>query len=346
MRNANFAKVSWLYASNGFCKPILSSKTPDGTQIGFNIMELTNYFDYVNNSSDAVFYHDEMMDLYNQYMNPDSHVDVMRGILHFKFIFDKSAIRSLRLLPFLSFSEDKTLTGINAFENQRETSGTFYIYRIDKGLRNVYKLTLEIANNATIKYKVGESTSVHVDTASGRGNFHCHPLNAYKLYNVIIGTPSSPDIKNFVKDVIYDINLKEPVIKFHAVIALEGIYIISLSKNGINFIKEHIIQLSQLYDHYFNYFDDYEYNVDNRKYDWSKYDFHGVNEMDEADKTRVSIEVARYLTWFKGHDEQKFVGGGLFNMQFFSWKQLGDNDTIIDIDFYSNHLVSGALLYQ
>lgn len=334
MRNVNFSKVAWLYVSNGFFDPVLSNVTPDGTQIGFNIMGLTNNFYYVNNTSDVRIYHHEIMDLYYQYH--EKYIDVSEGILSFKFYFDKSALRTLRLLPFLSFSEDKIPLGINAFESQLETSGTFYIYDSEKEKDTntyVYKLSLEMEDDEKIKYQKGNAFNVPIEPASGRGNFHTHPFNAYKTEQVIIGPPSYPDIHAYLNYLNKDIMNNEETIKFHAVITIEGIYIFSLSKNGIklwkggylaNRIKSYIDRGRT------DFLRSYEYPFKERKYNWDEYDID-----DRVDNDRVEKEVNKYLAWFNEVNNALFEGG-LLNMQFFSWKQLGQDETKIDIVYYSH----------
>lgn len=63
-----------------------------------------------------------------------------------------------------------------------------------------------------------------VDIVPGLYNFHSHPIDAYKKYNVKLGWPSGQDYIGFLLSVIEDNTI------FHLVITLEGIYIISLSK--------------------------------------------------------------------------------------------------------------------
>ena len=67
-------------------------------------------------------------------------------------------------------------------------------------------------------------------------NFHSHPRNAYKKYNVKLGWPSGQDYIGFLLASIEDGTI------FHMVITIEGIYIITLTKDSAvsNFLDKKI----------------------------------------------------------------------------------------------------------
>jgi hypothetical protein len=90
--------------------------------------------------------------------------------------------------------------------------------RAIKGGTNIY--TIEINHDDMIK-----GDEVGVDIVPGLYNFHTHPRNAYKIYNVKLGWPSGQDYIGFLLAFVEDDTI------FHIVATLEGIYIISIHKD-------------------------------------------------------------------------------------------------------------------
>ena len=95
-----------------------------------------------------------------------------------------------------------------------------------------------------------------------RYNFHTHPLKAYKNNNVSNGWPSGQDYLAFLK-------LDNHTI-FHTVVAIEGIYIISLSKRcyiKLRDIDKKYIKKEFKIDHKENlYYEEYVNLINNKTY--------------------------------------------------------------------------------
>lgn len=319
INNINFKKVAWLYASNGFEDPIFSDISPDGKLLPFYFIQLTSKkTSYINNRDDALNPYYETIDLYRQIQTPLG----QEGIFKFKFKFDKSAILTLRVMPFYSFSETKRTIGIDDFRMQRETSGrflTYESYEVNDDIIN--KLSLEISSeNSNIKYNIGEISSVA--GIDGENMFHTHPFVNYKITNTLIGPPSSADLTVFMHFILK--SMQTPMLKiqkFAAVIAIEGIYIYSLSINGIRHLKNGRILTP---DNIKNY----EYPFNERKYDWSTYDNDTTIEDDV-----VNNEIKKYFNWFENVNKRF---GDYFKIDFKPWREI-NNDTQFELHYYNGN---------
>jgi hypothetical protein len=324
INNVQFEKLAWLYTVNGFEDPIFSNICPDGTVLPFYTIQLTSKKgSYINNRDDALIPRLETIDLYNQIKTPLG----QEGIFKFKFYFDKSAILSLRLMPFISFSETNEIVGIEDYSKQRETSGRFLIYNSYEDNNDIVnKLTLELlGDKSMIKYNIGEIGTVKL--IPGERTFHTHPYINYKINNTLIGPPSGPDLISLIK-LISDY-MQVPMSKipqFEAVIAIEGIYIFSLSINGIRLLKSGKILNP-------NAIINYEYPFDKRQYDWSTY----ATDTTIEDDT-VNNEITKYLNWF---DNVNKNFGDYFKMDFKPWKQINEN-TQFEVYYYNGNRVNIA----
>lgn len=122
-----------------------------------------------------------------------------------KFKFSKKCIQYLKKLPC-----DDTNEISGSYELTKK--GNLYTVNVDK------KLFLNGAMN-------------QVDAIDSKYNFHSHPEQAYKKYNVKLGWPSNQDYLTFFK------TCKRYGTLFHTVITIEGIYIITLSNYLENFTE-------------------------------------------------------------------------------------------------------------
>jgi hypothetical protein len=109
--------------------------------------------------------------------------------------------------------------------------------------------------------------------------------------------------------------------QFGAVIAIEGIYIFSLSINGIQLLKSGKILQP-------NYIMNYEYPFNERKYDWSTY----ANDS-SIQEDMVNNEITKYFTWFENVNK-KF--NNYFKMDFKPWKELNEN-TKFEVHYYNGN---------
>lgn len=319
INNVQFEKVAWLYASKGFENPIFTNILPDGSVVPIYFIQLTSRKQYINNQDDALIPYYDTLDLYNQINTPEG----QQGIFSFKFNFDKSAILTLRLMPFLSFSEKKEVIGIENYSHQRESAGIFVNYKSykddDDDIINVLSLET-ISENSLIKFNIGEVGTVFVE---GQKIFHTHPFINYTLYNVLIGPPSSQDFIAFLASIIRAIQIPfSNVPQFSAVISIEGIYIFSLSVNGIMLLKNgnipNILEIGK----------NYEYQFSNREYNWSTYDNDPTIQVDA-----VNNETQKYLNWFNSVNNNF---GNIIDLIFKPWNDFNQN-TQFTIHYYNGN---------
>jgi hypothetical protein len=319
INNVQFQKLAWLYASKGFEDPIFSNISPDGTLLPFYFIQLISKRDtYINNKDDALIPFFETIDLYNQIKTPLG----QEGIFKLKFNFDKSAILSLRLMPFLSFSETKETVGINDYNMQRETTGRFLNYKSFQSNGDIInKLSLEVlTQKSMIKYDIGELSNV--PCIEGQKVFHTHPFVNYKINNTLIAPPSSCDLSVFIQIILK--SMQTPMSKiqqFGTVVAIEGLYIYSLSINGIQYLKR-----GQMLNP--NDIKMYEYPFTERYYDWSTYATDTTIQVDT-----VNNELKKYFNWFENVNK-KF--GDYFKMDFKPWNDINEN-TEFEVHYYNGN---------
>jgi len=322
LKNVQFEKVAWTYISKGFSNPVITNTSPDDKVLPFNFMQLTKGITtYITNQDNATIPYHETIDLYKQF-----NTDIgKKSIFYFRFCFDKSAILSLRLMPFLSFSNNNIPVGIDTYSQQRETFGMFNIYNsyIKNDGTILYKLSLEtISNNSLIKYITGSRENVPI--VYEQRTFHTHPYINYSNYKTIIGPPSGPDW-----NALLDIAIIRKG-QFHCVVSIEGIYIMNISIIGCLYLLKTAIPNN------FGAFivNNYEYPMRERTYDWSNY-----NILDEeVDENVVNDAITNYKNWFKNANNtfnKTFgVGGNFFDMHYIPWKDL-KTDYEVTITYYN-----------
>jgi hypothetical protein len=113
--------------------------------------------------------------------------------------------------------------------------------------------------------------------------------------------------------------------RFAAVISIEGIYIYSLSSNGLN----HIIQMSQFDIN--NIPNKYEYPMTNREYDWSSY----YQDRQLTNKPNIQTEITKYLNWFQA------ISDNYFEITFLPWDTITNSTTnsTFTIQYYHHHRI-------
>ena len=140
-------------------------------------------------------------------------------------------------------------------------------------------------NNHVHNIEVNNSSIIHgkefgVDIVTGLYNFHSHPINAYRKYNVKLGWPSAQDYIGFL------LASKEDETIFHLVITLEGIYIISLTKEWVT--KKNLLTNKALK------FIEKEYNFcykDGNTISWY------LNKINHVKYKDYPIFVVQFLSW-------------------------------------------------
>ncbi len=234
--NPFFGKAVSLYTKFGFDNPILTNTDPFGQIYPF-------YFISLHRQNKYMFIND---------------IDSVSAFNHVLYTIDEKVKRSTRnILCSMNFYFEKfyaiylerlcftTLSVKNNVVSQKEIAGEFIINKLYCQINNHQKCPInwlngvdtppdflwEISyNKDTILYKdIGTEHDVNVTNAS-YFTFHTHPKNTYLLYNTSIGYPSGPDYSFTLKN--YDTTI------FHAVITMEGIYIISFTEKFLLFKQE------------------------------------------------------------------------------------------------------------
>jgi hypothetical protein len=119
------------------------------------------------------------------------------------------------LKTFKEYSECGGFTkNKNGTTTQKEIAGNMVVSYVDKQLIHILDI-----NKDSIIY----GTDCGVDIVDGLYNFHSHPKDTYKKFNVKLGFPSAQDYIGFLIGYIEDNTI------IHFVVTLEGIYIISIS---------------------------------------------------------------------------------------------------------------------
>jgi hypothetical protein len=262
------------------------------------------------------------------------------------FKFDKTTIINLRILPFSGYEE----TTDNVFErkiniidenslksNLRELSGIFNIYNAYKNdaLNSIYKLSLvTIAEDSSIQYNKSLSNTAtelnifNVLLPKESYTFHTHPIQAYYHNKVILGSPSGHDFGGYFVNLMLPFNA--PNIgsysppQFHMVVSVEGIYILSLSKEAINNIDK-IILGKAIISGFLN--THYEYPYTERFYNWQVDNTAFDGSLDQ--------HIDKYLAWFAKINVINIDKMGttipFFDLSFTRWNQL-NSDSIFTVN--------------
>jgi hypothetical protein len=352
LNNQKFDTVANIYVSSGFVDGYMTHIDPFGIDLGFIFMSLRKFakIDVVTETTTRIELA-KVLQLKNQYINCLA-TNINYSTL--MFAFDKNCILHLRILPFAAHKNKTTITGnttersIEPFtfdmnsSNMREMSGIFNIYNVQEGtpLNSVYILSLKtMSEDDSIKYTLGPddnkfAVAIPIDSYT----FHTHPIQAYTTFNVLIGTPSKFDFKNFFNDCFITPTVNDDFIvpQFHVVVAVEGIYIISLHIEAIQ-------KIDLIFPHVHNILTDFtttlEYPYDERFCNWDIVDTLPENAVDTA--------VTKYLTWFA--EKNSFIFSSqpaipIFELQFVSWKVL-DSKHIMTINcplIYINPFVDSS----
>lgn len=325
--NSQFEKVTYMYISCGFESPMITNTDLVGITYPFDFLLLTKPVKkFISDERKTDVVYDRAIDMYANYQRG---LQEKYATCSFAFEFDKSAIMKLRLFPYLGLEGYK---GIHHKHLQKEFAGKFNIVNSRKTdstsasasskKKIVYKLSLEtLAENEHIKFITGNEESVMY--ANDIYTFHTHPVGLYVKYKVMIATPSGQDFTCFM-------DFKES--RFHLVCAVEGIYIISLSKNALHKHKS-LIFGNITTDMIKNTF---EYPFANRMFDWT-------NAL-EFDEKEVKEHIQKYLVWFdRINDLPNF--GKLFDLRFVYWRDL-KKDTVMEIFYKTTNQTCFPELYE
>lgn len=333
--NVLFDKVANIYISNGFYKGYMTEHDPWGQDLNFVIMSLhmSSKKDVVNAMTTDIELQ-KVLQLKNQY------IDCLKNDKNystFRFTFDKNCIMHLRLLPFASHKKDNNRTVEPVQQNimdssMREMGGIFTIYNAtpSDALNSVYTLSLTtIAEDDSIRYTVSKEELFSVMISISSYTFHTHPIQAYYHYKVLIAPPSGVDVWSFFHSYFIAPKLASFIVpQFHATVAIEGIYILSLHEEAITnieLIMQDVDNLSKLIHPDVirqsgqpSKYGVFEYPDANRHFDWA----HDNSNLDED---MVNKALTSYLTWFEGVNLLSYKNIRkirLFKLQFIPWKLL------------------------
>ena len=134
-----------------------------------------------------------------------------------KLKFSEETVKYLKTMPISGTTLNK-----NGTLSQKEISGEFFISKMKKS--KLFKIHINHKN-----LKSGEEQETEILHSSY--NFHIHPKEAYVDNKVLLGWPSSQDYLTFLLSTFSYGTI------FHVVVALEGVYIISLNNYEI-FLKK------------------------------------------------------------------------------------------------------------
>ena len=161
------------------------------------------------------------------------------------FKIDKHTVTQLKKSPFSKCTLNK-----NKSCTQKEIAGSLSL------IQNKLKL-----DKSSIIY--GDEEGVPI--VKSFYNFHSHPKEAYEKYNVKYAIPSSQDYIGYIHSV-YKHNTR-----CHFIAAIEGVYIISMSKSFCNMrIINTLFETQKSTKHLINFIKK-KYNENNLENDWLAY---------------------------------------------------------------------------
>lgn len=205
------------------------------------------------------------------------------------FVIDYNTINYMRKLCFSGFTKNKNNT-----ITQKEIAGNLFI-----NYKNIIP-SLELKESSL---KVGQEQEIEIN--STLYNFHSHPKEAYIKNNVRFAWPSAQDYNGFFSSVKEDNSI------LHIVLTLEGIYIISISKESLDSIdKIDVDDVSNFIENNLYYFEE----INNKSIQWY---INIVNNIKYKRKTLFKVE---YTEWDNIHNK-------IFNI---SSKKYVDNCFVVD----------------
>tara|TARA_B110000305_G_C19446017_1_gene644878 strand:+ start:1002 stop:2690 length:1689 start_codon:yes stop_codon:yes gene_type:complete len=330
-----FDKVCKIYTSFGYSKPYNTSMDPFGKQLPFAVLSLQKPLNlYINMEGQTT------MSLNNSKFLRDNYTAKRSNSNHVPSAtiwFDNSCLYKLRLFPYVT---TKGITEIDLNNpTHREYSGSFIVINnsYDSGIFNNLISFETKGINEQIEYIKGETEGVWVNTNSF--TYHTHPLGVYINYKVCIGPPSGADVQTFLLGIMtkYDNNKKVYPNQAHFVIAVEGIYCLSLHKE---FLKNEFSELCKeaknagldtlnqwrIIKGGKHIGDEFEYPMQQRRYDWTSWDDLSL------DDDYVEQNIAKYLKWVDTVN-QNLVSNNIYKnpllkIEFHSWKDLFSRESL------------------
>ena len=256
------------FIQNGFADPYISTKSPLGYK--FNKCKLCMFRKNELENKEAA---NEVKFVLKQY-NENLDYCVL------KFMLEKSTLNYFSKLSNMgsTWNGDKNIS-------QKEVSGILDVSNISDDL----VFTLKIEKNSILH---GKEENVYI--CGGIYNFHSHPAEAYVNNNVKLGWPSAQDYVGF----LMAHNKYGTLV--HFVVTLEGLYIISLSKEWIETKRKITKKMFE--------FVRTNYNFDSRN-DLGE----DLVDQDNPNENRKIISYVKII------NNIKYKGARLICLQFFNW---------------------------
>lgn len=267
-----------------------------------------------------------------------------------KFIFDEKTLNNLRLLPFFATKHSGVdhctpTTPISEAEIDTivEYGGRFVVTdaNIDNG-SPYYILSMESPSKGFYSYKVGDPESIS-NVPRGSFNFHTHPFATYKNRitsdsyvngvfvpkgsKVLISGPSTGDYAYVHYHTTHE---KMDPIQFHSVVAVEGIWTVSVTKSALeNKVTTDFIKNAYMFS--FGMGNQSKALMVEEKY-YTGYQPEGT------DVTRIGKAVQEYIGVLEEYNKNH---GNVFNLQFRNWRDLSNK---IPFVFDESTIGSGQFL--
>ena len=213
------------YVSKGFSEPSIRTKSPLNHDIGMYMLCLEK-----NNMKSSGFSTSKSSKMV--YDTVDDWANTTESNCKTDYKLSKDTIKQFKKLSFSEPTKNK-----DSSMSQKEHAGALYVSNLNDNVN-----ILDINQN---KWLEGKEQGVPIVEALY--NFHSHPEEAYIANNVNKAWPSAQDYIGFLLAVLEDNTI------LHIVVAIEGFYIISLSKYYAGHKNELSPDVASYIDNHFNY---------------------------------------------------------------------------------------------
>jgi hypothetical protein len=335
LQNKQFGKVANLYAKFGFSNPFISYVDPfgknhkDSLPLGFVSLQRPNdYIDPTEINRTSIMA--EITYMIMEYLRvayfrlaDQRSKDNLTKLESYKLVnkgIETEMPRQSCVLhvyfypPYAKWLKSLVLSGstlnTNGSVTQKEFTGSFSLDTpiLHKSGRVVWRIN----KDHTRPIMIGSEQSTQ--NIPSRYNFHTHPEEVYKKYKVQIGYPSGGDYAVYMQSAIANKTV------FHSVIAIEGIYTISLQPfwcqnlNLLKYLFKTVISLDTFINEYMEY--------DKNKFQ----NDHGISATTNTDNI---ILIAQ--NYCKEWCSRSFIVDNtsypaMFTCKFLSWEQIENDD--------------------
>lgn len=355
LQNKQFGKVANLYAKFGFSNPFISYVDPfgknhkDSLPLGFVSLQRPNdYIDPTEINRTSIMA--EITYMIMEYLRvayfrlADQHSkDNLTKLESYKLVnkgIETEMPRQSCVLqvyfyhPYAKWLKSLSLSAStlnpDGTVTQKEFSGSF---SLDNPIVDDQTGTVvwAITKDPTRLITIGDEDTTQI--VQSRYNFHTHPLEVYKKWEVQLGYPSGPDYAEYFRAAI----LNKTV--FHSVIAIEGIYTISLGRDwrkNLNSLYKYIMgELITVGDEKFNL---YGYIREFMEFDKHKFQKDYISNTTNPNLNELARRYCDEVT--KKINPLSFINPQakpLFACQFLSWDQIETTKHVLSIPYPTLH---------